>query len=195
MVVPRTREFDTEAAVAAATVVFRDRGYEGASIQELVDATGVGRGSLYAAFGSKDGLYLAALDHYQHQQVDTLIEALQADAPAAQVLRSMLLTLVDQIVSDERRLSCLMISAAVERCAHDGQVASKVRHATDSLQDALTDLITEGQRRGELADTHDPSDLARFLDNTMRGLRVMGGVQPDRRALTATVEVALRCLG
>lgn len=61
----RTREFDTDAAVAAALEVFRHKGYEGASMRDLAQATGLGSGSIYAAFGSKDGLYLAALDLYR----------------------------------------------------------------------------------------------------------------------------------
>jgi len=57
----RTREFDLDAAVAAAAVVFDAEGYEGSSMDRLVQATGVHRGSLYAAFGSKRGLFLACL--------------------------------------------------------------------------------------------------------------------------------------
>jgi TetR/AcrR family transcriptional repressor of nem operon len=60
----RTREFDTEAAVERAMRVFWCKGYEATSISDLVEATGVQRGSLYAAFGSKQGLYHAALDRY-----------------------------------------------------------------------------------------------------------------------------------
>jgi TetR/AcrR family transcriptional repressor of nem operon len=61
----RLREFDTDAAVDAAVEVFRTRGYDATSIQDLVDATGVGRGSLYAAFDSKEGIYRAALERYR----------------------------------------------------------------------------------------------------------------------------------
>ncbi|SNT55375.1 TetR/AcrR family transcriptional regulator, transcriptional repressor for nem operon [Asanoa hainanensis] len=62
----RTREFDLDTAVDAAMGVFRAKGYEGASMRDLAEATNLGSGSLYAAFGSKEGLYLAALDRYRH---------------------------------------------------------------------------------------------------------------------------------
>ena len=60
----RPREFDTDAAIDSALLVFRERGYHATSIKELSDATGLTAGSLYKAFGSKNGLFLAAFDRY-----------------------------------------------------------------------------------------------------------------------------------
>lgn len=61
----RTREFDTEAAVSRAMELFWTRGYEATSVRDLTGHLGIGQGSLYAAFGDKDGLYRAALEHYR----------------------------------------------------------------------------------------------------------------------------------
>ncbi|WP_264040752.1 helix-turn-helix domain-containing protein [Mycolicibacterium hodleri] len=61
-IVGRLRRFDEASAVDAAAAVFRRRGYTAASVDDLVEATGVHRGSLYNAFGSKHGLFLRALD-------------------------------------------------------------------------------------------------------------------------------------
>jgi TetR/AcrR family transcriptional repressor of nem operon len=87
----RVREFDTEAAVEAAMQVFWCRGYEATSVQDLVDATGVGRGSLYAAFGSKEGLYLAALDRYREQLAAPMLDAVRSGKPVRTVVRDVLL--------------------------------------------------------------------------------------------------------
>src|ERR1700709_1414379 len=95
-----TEEFDTERAVASAMAAFRRHGFEGASIQHLVDATGVGRGSLYAAFGSKEGLYLAALDRYRDDYALPVVELLRCGAPTRDVIRQVLVGLVDEIVDD-----------------------------------------------------------------------------------------------
>lgn len=190
----RSREFDTEAAVQAAMLAFQQHGYEGTSIQDLVEATGVGRGSLYAAFGSKDGLYLAAVDRYREQYSTPLIEVLRSGAPARDLIRETLVAVVDEVVRDGSRLACLIVSAAMERVAHDPETARRVRTTTESLEDALTEIIAEAQARGEIADRRDARDLARFLVLTMQGLRVMGAIDQDRRALMTTVEVALGTL-
>lgn len=74
----RTREFDTEAAVTAAMQAFRRTGYGGTSVRDLANAMEIGSGSIYAAFGSKEGLYLAALDLYRRRYALPFIEMLRA---------------------------------------------------------------------------------------------------------------------
>jgi TetR/AcrR family transcriptional repressor of nem operon len=190
----RLREFDTDAAVGAALTTFRDTGYEGTSIQALVEATGVGRGSLYAAFGSKEGLYLAAIDRYRETYADPLIALLVSGAPARELIRGIFVGLVDEIVGDGRRLACLIVSAATERLQHDAEVAQRVRATTSALEDAFTTLITQAQAAGELSEDRQPRNLARLLVMATHGLRVSGAINPDRRWLMSVVEEALRCL-
>jgi TetR/AcrR family transcriptional repressor of nem operon len=191
----RVREFDTEAAVAAAMTAFRRKGYEGTSVQDLVDATGVGRGSLYAAFGSKEGLYRAALDCYRVRYALPLIEELGGGRPVRELIRGILVALVDEIVRDGDRKACLVVGAATERAAHDPKVAEQLRTTTGSLEDALAAALAKAQEDGQVSDARSARDLARFFVTTIQGLRVMGSIDPDRRALMTAVEVALDALG
>ncbi|MFJ8726428.1 TetR/AcrR family transcriptional regulator [Streptomyces sp. NPDC093269] len=191
----RVREFDTEAAVEAAMEAFRRKGYEGTSVQDLVDATGVGRGSLYAAFGNKEGLYLAAMDRYREQYALPLIELLRTGAPVRQLIREVLVGTVDAIVQDGSRKACLIVGAAMERIAHDPKVAAHVRATTTSLEDALYEVIAVARSTGELPTDRSPRDLARYLIVTLHGLRVLGAINPDRASLMAVAETALDTLG
>jgi TetR/AcrR family transcriptional repressor of nem operon len=190
----RVREFDTEAVVEAAMTAFRHKGYEGTSVQDLVDATGVGRGSLYAAFGSKDGLYLVVMDRYREKYALPLIEILRSGAPVRELLREVMVGLVDTIAADGSRQACLIVGAATERLSHDPKIAEHVRSTTGSLEDALTEVITEGQASGQVSSARSARDLAWFLVMIMQGLRVMGSINPDRRSLMTAVEVALSSL-
>jgi TetR/AcrR family transcriptional regulator, transcriptional repressor for nem operon len=178
------------------TLVCADRhGYGGTSIQDLVEATGVGRGSLYAAFGNNDGLYRAAVDRYREQYATPLIDVLRSGAPARELIRKVLVAVVDDVVRDGSRLACLIVAAAMERVADDPETAERLRTTTESLEDALTEMIAAGQAAGEVSDRQDARDLARFLMTTLQGLKVMGAINPDRRSLTAAVEVAVGALG
>ncbi len=190
----RTREFDTDAALRRATEVFWCRGYEGTSIADVVDATGVQRGSLYAAFGSKEGLYHAVLDRYREESTRPLLDALAAGADVRALIRDLLHGLVQHAVDDPDRKGCLIVNAAVERLAHDQGVSRRVSASVRAMEDALTAALTAAQERGQLAATKDPRSLARFLVVTVQGVRVLGVMEPDRRALTDAVEVALGCL-
>lgn len=170
---------------------FRRNGYDGTSIQDLVDATGVGRGSLYAAFGSKEGLYLVAMDRYREYYALPLVEVLRDGAPGRELLRAVLVAAVDEVVRDGSRQACLIVGAAVGRVAHDPQVAAHVQSTTELLEDALYQVIAEAQADGQLSGKRDARDLARYLVVTMHGLRVMGAMNPDRASLMAVADTAL----
>ncbi|WP_433304511.1 TetR/AcrR family transcriptional regulator [Actinoplanes sp. CA-030573] len=190
----RTREFDTDAAVEQAMQLFWCRGFEATSIQDLVEATGVQRGSLYAAFGSKEGLYLAALDRYRQQLSRPLIDALRAGEPVRPLLRATLLSLVDAAVAANGTRCCLIVGAALERLPVDTDVATRVRDTVTAIEDALHDALAAAQQQGHLHTYHDPRALARFFVMTIQGLRVLGVVQPDRTTLTDAVDTALTTL-
>jgi TetR/AcrR family transcriptional repressor of nem operon len=191
----RTREFDTDRAVGAAVKTFRDKGFAGSSIQDLVDATGVGRGSLYAAFGDKDGLYRAAMDRYRSDYAEPLLAMLDSGTSARTLVRQTLQGLVEEILRDGDQQSCLIVSAAAERFHGDAQIEQHVRETTNALEDAFTRVITDGQACGEFGSAAKPRDLARFLIATIHGLRVTGAINPDRRWLMSVVEVAIASLG
>jgi TetR/AcrR family transcriptional repressor of nem operon len=190
----RSREFDTDAAIEAALPTFRQKGYAGTSIQDLVDATGVGRGSLYAAFGSKEGLYLAVLDRYRERYGEPLAALIREGADTRAVIRGVLLDVVDATVRDGNREACLVVAAAGELAHRDLAVRDRLQGTIQSLEDALFELIVRGQAAGQVSDDRSAAALARFLVSTIQGLRVVGAIRPDRATLVATIDVALTCL-
>ncbi|GAA4151094.1 TetR/AcrR family transcriptional regulator [Actinomadura keratinilytica] len=190
----RTREFDVDAAVADAMDLFWRRGYAATSIQDLVAATGVGRGSLYAAFGSKDGLYEAALRRYAEESLGCMRQRLERAAPVRTVLRDLLLELVDETVADPERRGCLMTNTAVERLPGDPLAGRVVGRALDLLAELVEAALRRGRERGELPADADVTALADFVVTTVQGLRVQGKAGADRRRLVAVVDTALRAL-
>jgi TetR/AcrR family transcriptional repressor of nem operon len=191
---PRTREFDTDQAVAQAMELFWERGFEATSLQDLVDGLGVGRGSLYAAFGSKEGLYQAALERYRQQCVGPMLAALSVDTDIRGALRGLLTVLVSDAVADERRRGCMVVNAATERIPHDPQTTQAVREVLKGNEDALAAALSAARERGELAASLDTDAVAAFLATYLTGLRVAAKANPDEAALTRTVEVALSVL-
>lgn len=110
----RPRGFDESAVVAAATGPFLQRGYEATSIDELVAATGLHRGSLYKAFGSKRGIFLAALQRLVHDKLPRAAAGLDdpADAATLDLLLVAALELAphDQEVRDLVERACLVLA-------------------------------------------------------------------------------------
>ncbi|NUP35810.1 MAG: TetR/AcrR family transcriptional regulator [Streptomyces sp.] len=189
----RTREFDTEAAVSRAMELFWARGYEGTSVRDLTRHLGIGQGSLYAAFGDKDGLYRAALEHYRTTFAAAALRSLDEGADARSAIRTMLVERVRIAVEHDGR-GCLLINAACERVPEDAATRRTVRDVLGASQEALAEVLRVAAERGEIAARHDPHTLAAFLVTFLNGLLVSSKVTPDQRALEPLVEVALATL-
>ncbi|NIH84872.1 TetR/AcrR family transcriptional regulator [Amycolatopsis granulosa] len=191
----RTREFDTDAALERAMEVFREKGYEGASTRDLTGAIGIGPGSLYAAFHSKEGLYLAALRRHCEHLAHTTQQALTSKRSARTVVRGLLQLAFTGSDPAHWGPGCLLLRAATERAGANPELDRMLRDASRAVEAAFAEILADGRRRGELPQDLDSAAAAHFLVTTLQGLRVMALLGSDRASLSATVETALRCLG
>jgi TetR/AcrR family transcriptional repressor of nem operon len=190
----RTREFDTEAAVSRAMELFWERGYEATSVRDLTQHLGIGQGSLYAAFGDKDGLYRAALEHYRITLAAAALRRLEEEADVRSAVRALLVERV-RIAVELGGRGCLMVNAACERLPEDPSIRRIVRDVQDASRAALAEVLRVAAERGDIAARHDPDTLAAFLVTFLNGLLVSSKITPDVRALEPLVEVALVTLG
>jgi TetR/AcrR family transcriptional repressor of nem operon len=192
----RTRAFDLRAAVETATELFRREGYAGASMRDLSTVTGLGSGSIYAAFGSKDGLYRAALDQYREIYAHALVDHLNAEPDPVLAVRTAVIGAVELMTEDARARACLIVSAAMERAHNTPEIATHLQATTDLLQAALARTLSQAQQRGQIVPTDSADELAAYLVTTLQGLRVMAAINPDGDTLRRSAEIALdRALG
>src|SRR5512138_2229745 len=166
----RPREFDVDQALDRATQLFWARGYEATSVQDLVDALGVNRASLYATFGDKAQLFTAVLRRYGEQVNGALLEALAPPAAGAEAIGTWFKVLIEKATQPRGPRGCLMLNT-VTGCttAPDPlmeRVGAAVRATTDRLQEALA-------RDPQLARRQDLRTLARFLAAEGHGLAVL----------------------
>ncbi len=172
--------------------LFWKHGYRATPMPRLTELLGIGSGSLYAAFGSKDALYARALRRYCDGLVAALDRDMREGSDIRTALRRLLLTMVTADAADPER-GCLLVNAIVERAAHDGTV-EQVRTATTAVEAVLTGALERARAHGELSGERSPVELARFLTTFIQGLHVMGQARADRAFLEPAVAVALRVL-
>ncbi|MFD0477198.1 TetR/AcrR family transcriptional regulator [Nonomuraea thailandensis] len=146
----RPREFSDEAAVEAAMKVFWEKGYEATTTQDLCAATGLGRGSLYNAFGSKHHLYEQALRHYAATRAEAQLQSLAEPGSVKDRLRDLMIGVIDADMEDPGRRGCLALNAAGEAGGRTGAVPGLVRRQFDDLEQAIHRLVLVGQAAGEL---------------------------------------------
>jgi TetR/AcrR family transcriptional repressor of nem operon len=190
----RPRTFDREAVLDEALEVFWHQGYEATSVQDLVEAMGIHRASLYNTFGGKHALYLEALRRYEDEWMDGLMDTLHAADVAPSALRALLERVADEAASCPKQGSCLLTNAATERGHHDDEAAKRVRANFQRIEDALCEVLRRGVERGTLSAQTRPRARARSLLTTIQGLRVLARTRPDRGALQDVVDEALRGL-
>ncbi len=187
----RPREFDRDQVVDRAVEVFWRKGFEATSIQYLVEATGLNRGSLYNTFGDKAGLFEAVFGRYLATSPTQPVIAAAETGPPRQVIGEFFARLVELGTSDTEHRGCLMTNTAAELAARDERVAAQVTEAMQGLEEALFRLIERGQETGEIAPWRDPRSLARFLVASAQGLRITAKLNRDRAALEAIADIAL----
>lgn len=190
----RPREFDVDAALDRAMQVFWAKGYESASLDDLCEATGLARSSLYGAFGDKHALFLRALARYEDAAATRLRTALARPLPLRESLAAFLSRLIDDIVAGPGRRGCFIGNSAAELARGDREGCAQVRRSLGRVEATFRAALARAKERGELSPDADPAALARFLTAGIQGLRLVGKANPDRAALDDVAAVMLRCL-
>jgi TetR/AcrR family transcriptional regulator, transcriptional repressor for nem operon len=192
--VGRPRQFDEDAAVEQAMQVFWRHGYAATTPQRLVEALGIGKGSLYNTFGSKHALFVRALRRYRDGQVQVLIEMLGEPGRVKDRLRWALRHLAEMDLADPDHRGCLAVNTAAEVAGTDEVATDLIRGMFNRTEEAFRALVEEGQRTGEIAAGRDPGAVASLLLNTVVGLRLLARLAEGPDRLSKVIEAAVDAL-
>lgn len=187
----RPRQFDMETVLESAIDVFSGRGYHGASMADLTEATGLAWGSLYKAFGDKHSLFLAAFDHYVRTRLALLREGVAMPCSGAERLREALIFYVESSEGETGRRGCLSVTVAAELATYDEDIANRVKGAFLATERIALDLIRIGQADGSMRADIDPVACGRMLLCFLKGMRVVGTLAPSRDDLISAVDLVM----
>jgi AcrR family transcriptional regulator len=187
----RPREFDIDQALDRALRVFWRKGYEGTTLPDLTKAMGINRPSLYAAFGSKEGLFRKALDLYDEGPAAYVREALKE--PTARAVVEQLLGGAIDVLTDRRNpRGCLMVQGALA-C---GEAAESIRRELVARrlagEAAIRARLLRALSEGDLPVDSHPADLARYVVAVLNGIAVQAAGGASRAELRRVAAVALR---
>lgn len=188
----RPREFDRTAALAAATLLFWQRGYEATSVGELTEAMGIRPGSLYAAFGDKKSLFKEAVHSYGRSPVGAFMGiALEEEATAydafARILREAAAIYPDPV----HPAGCLTISAATNVARQDAEVEEFLRDLRNENLKVFQARLRVAHQVGELPDDADPRALAAYFAAVIQGMSQRARDGAAAAELAETAELAL----
>lgn len=175
----RQKTFAPDDALDKAMRLFWKRGYHATSIQDLVEATGVNRASLYDTFGDKEQLFLAAVERYLAEVNRVRLAKLRANPSPKDALTGYFGDLIDFATGEGRRLGCLLTNSAIEFGEQREGLGRRLYGLFDEAEETLVELIERAQARGEIPKERDSRAAARFLLTMINGMRVMSRVKPD----------------
>ena len=164
----RPRQFDETQVIENLMKVFWEKGYEATSMQDLVKASGLLKGSLYGAFGDKHALYMAALKHYDRTRIQAGIDMLAGEGS----LRQKISRLFDGVIESTKKGifagGCLLCNASLEMAAVDKQVKAEVKTTIRRLKAAIMDALSE-----KIDNEEKCASLAAFIVSAYFGARVL----------------------
>lgn len=190
----RSREFDPKVAVEEAMKVFWKKGYVDTSIEDLVEATGVSRYGLYGEFGSKRGLFLASLDHYQETAIREYFGVIERPGAGLREIRIYCEQLVEIYSHPAGKLGCLVCNTATEVAPHDKGVEKKIKFAIERMTAGIRAALMNSKNRGEVRPDLDVGQAADFLTGALLGASVMARSGASNHMIKNTIEKSLASL-
>jgi TetR/AcrR family transcriptional regulator, transcriptional repressor for nem operon len=184
----RPREFDEVTVLRAALGCFWAKGYEATSVEDLVQATGLSRASLYGAFGDKERLFARVVDFYLAE--GEAYNRCDAAGSARAALAALATKWVEGMCSRKGQRGCFLSLSALDGASPEFARAALLR-STAQREQALTDLIARGQAAGELRTDRDAAALAQFLIVLQQGLSASARLGLPQRDLALAMGEAI----
>jgi TetR/AcrR family transcriptional regulator, transcriptional repressor for nem operon len=187
----RPKEFDTAEVLDHAMLLFWKKGYEATSIEDLIEATGIKRGSIYGSFTDKEGLFLAVLERYSATLVRSLIAELNDPDPRRAIER-LFESILRRKNTQKLPLGCLMTNTLLE-CRRSGgdRVTRTIKQSLSELELAIYAVLCRAKAEGLLTAACDAKALAHFYFGVVQALNVMSKADINPEVRRNTVKIAL----
>ena len=190
----RTKQFDEATALASAMQLFWAKGYAATSLQDLEEATGLKRTSIYNTFGNKRSIFQKTLTLYR-QQVEEKLASIMNEAPNCRAAISQWLTaVIDMHFSKETPGGCLMILSVLESSQYDEQTKEMASSLFHKEKDMVAKRLKHGVKEGELSKDFDCNGVAGAVAAASSGLMVLAMAGYPRKALEQVAQATLRLL-
>jgi TetR/AcrR family transcriptional repressor of nem operon len=184
------KQFDRADVLDRAMALFWERGYEATSIRDLVAATGINRGSIYASFGDKKGLFLAVLDHYGERIANPLMAEL-GDSDPRRAIERMFESIIQRTSDPRFPRGCLNTNTSLECPGSGDEITRKIAEGFGRQESAIYRVLRRAQTSGLLSNSIDARALARFFMAVAHGLNVVNKALADPTVLQDIARVAM----
>lgn len=187
----RPRTFDREEALRRAMTLFWTRGYEGSSVDELAQAMGVNKPSLYAAFGCKEQLFREAIACYERIEGEPVRKAMREARTAREAIESMLRINARAFASPRRPRGCMVVMSAFPDAPDNETLREFLSQMRKASLDEATGRIERGMHDGDVPAGADALAMAAFYNTVLQGLSIQSRDGASRKEMERIVDSAM----
>lgn len=188
----RPRKFDINQALDAAMITFWRYGYQATSLDDLTQAMGINRPSLYATFGDKEQLFLRTVDRYAEQYGAPATAVLDEYTHARDAIRAFFNTVITQLTDTRLPPGCLRVNSTLECIGVNETIQRKLVEQQLHLEETFLRCLQRAQDEGQISSQEDIQALACFFAGTVNSLVVRASVEADADRLQQMVDIAMR---
>jgi AcrR family transcriptional regulator len=188
----RPRAYEPEIALGKALDLFRRQGFAATSLDDLSEATGMNRPSLYGAFGDKRELYIKSYQRYREDARASMLEIFRQEMPVRQRLERIYAAALDIYLSGETGpRGCFTVVTAASEAVGDPEIRAMVLEGLTDLDKAFANCFRRAKEKGELLASADPSALAQLASATVHTVAIRSRARVPRKELEAIVKGAI----
>ena len=187
----RPKEFDHREVLNRATALFWTRGYDATSIEDLVEATGINRGSIYGTFGDKENFFHTVLEHYTETVANAMLAELSDPDPRRAIER--MFDFIIRRTSDSKLPRGCLITNTSLGCRNRGdEISRSIEKCFGRVEGAINSVMRRAQAQGLVASSREAKALGRFFFCVVQGLNVLNKAAVEPEVLRDMAKVAMR---
>ncbi|OEF30211.1 TetR/AcrR family transcriptional regulator [Vibrio rumoiensis] len=175
----KSTKYDRDVVIQKATALYWEKGFHGTSMRNLQDVIDMRPGSIYACFGSKEGLFKESLHHYADMTLELLAQCRSQSNSPLQTLKNFIKAAVMDTQSSAPSNMCMLVKTISELTEDNLDLLQQAKQLLGKIERAFTDILQDAQTKGEVAKNQDCQPLARYLQIQIMGLRTYLRANPD----------------
>jgi AcrR family transcriptional regulator len=188
----RPRAYEPDVALGKALDLFRTQGFAATSLDDLSEATGMNRPSLYGAFGDKRELYIKSYQRYREEARASMVEIFRQEMPVRRRLERIFASALNIYLSGEAGpRGCFTVVTAASEAVGDPDIRAMVLDGLNELDKAFASCFRRAKEKGELPDSADPAVLAQLASATVHSIAIRSRARVSRKELEAIVKGAI----
>lgn len=184
---------DRQEAIQKAMQLFWEKGFHATSMRNIQDRIDLRPGSIYASFGSKEGLFKETLSCYAQSSLDRLASYAET-MPPLDALQAFMTSVVCRPATDSPSDMCMLAKTVAELTQENGELLEVAKGHLKRIENAFAELLVQAQRDGTVDKNRDPKRMARFMQIQLMGLRAYSRANGDSEQLQEFVDEAFASL-